>query len=223
MRLSSIVAFILIIGTSFTANASLISIDLVDGSGNGEIVRDTVNNRDYIRLDLTLDITSQTELDNFLLGFQGFQLATLDQVDMLFETLGLLVGGETSRFAAPDFGLAPGDLEFISAVELFIQAFGTTDTNGRIFSGGRVASSINGANIFSASISDFFGGDFFQASNVDGAADDVFGGDLDGIFLTREAVVTNSANPSVSVDTPATFGLMMLSTLVLLRRKRCLN
>lgn len=87
------------------ANALLIEVDLVAGSGDGLLIRDTVNNREWV------DVTATTNMSaNSALGIYqplGFGIATSNDVIQLFVAAGIpdiLVGGPPNLPSDPGTG-----------------------------------------------------------------------------------------------------------------------
>lgn len=88
---TSILFFLAFMSTS-NANAALVSIDLVPGSGDHLVTRDTDTNLDWLNVTLTANQTYD-QVRTGIYYSQGFRHATIDDLQLLFTHAGLVNDG----------------------------------------------------------------------------------------------------------------------------------
>ena len=82
------VAFLVAMFAPFGVNAELLSVDLVSGSGDGQITRDTASNLDWLDVPLTANQTFDQVRTGVFYG-QGFRHATKSELETLFIHAGI--------------------------------------------------------------------------------------------------------------------------------------
>lgn len=91
-RLLSVISALLLASSCEIANADLLQIDLVPGSGDGLLIRDTSNGIDWLRLTETRGLSVVDVIDNGVGGYAEmcFRLASKEQVEAMYLSGGIV-------------------------------------------------------------------------------------------------------------------------------------